>query len=566
MFSFTQRENNDNVRGLRNLGNTCYLNAVLQTLSSCPSFVSYVEYLSEQKGVGKVTSSLSLLSDLRGPGNGPVNPNVLFNCLVKTNKEFRGNNQQDSLEVLESLLNCVKDENALFSSWRYDKMVRKALVQQAHGLIGSAKKTRMNNSSLPIVHADCLTNPFQGWMGSHIECQTCSSSAGPSSQRWMPTRHQVFTNLPLPIPTASSQRMRNQQGNSAPFHSVSDGKISLYHCLDEFFEQDALSGITCSACSIQSTVAAYKLLEQQVKHKKCKDEREDCFRNGGVQNDNNDQFIHQIVKTMLKPLSSMRVVGERDGLITDFDAGYSDITNSIIEEFESNGFTTKSRCGSESSGDNSPTSILLAQSSNDTTDTTDTESSSSTSFEPQKVEQVKNMFQSLRRLTHTDAMKRTAISRLPRLLCLYLCRRVYDDRTGKMRKVSDHVAFPTTLSMVPYFSPDGSMRCSSSSKPDASSGMNKFRTMGGRSTGSFSMGGIMGSAIAEAGNFGKFALRAVIEHSGNADTGHYIAYCLVQKKTSLVWEMFSDEMHKQVSEERVLAAQATMLFYERLTV
>lgn len=47
-------------------------------------------------------------------------------------------------------------------------------------------------------------------------------------------------------------------------------------------------------------------------------------------------------------------------------------------------------------------------------------------------------------------------------------------------------------------------------------------------------------------------------------TGHYVAYCLVQEQPQRVWELFSDEKHAKVTEADVLAAQATMLFYDRV--
>jgi hypothetical protein len=43
-----------------------------------------------------------------------------------------------------------------------------------------------------------------------------------------------------------------------------------------------------------------------------------------------------------------------------------------------------------------------------------------------------------------------------------------------------------------------------------------------------------------------------------------VAYCLVQEQPQRQWRLFSDEQHIQVPETTVLAAQATMLFYERV--
>jgi ubiquitin C-terminal hydrolase len=49
------------------------------------------------------------------------------------------------------------------------------------------------------------------------------------------------------------------------------------------------------------------------------------------------------------------------------------------------------------------------------------------------------------------------------------------------------------------------------------------------------------------------------------ETGHYVSYCLINDKPQRCWEYFSDELHHPVSEEVVLAAQATMLFYEKVS-
>jgi hypothetical protein len=161
------------------------------------------------------------------------------------------------------------------------------------------------------------------------------------------------------------------------------------------------------------------------------------------------------------------------------------------------------------------------------------------------VQRLQEMFLSLRQQIRTDAVKRSSISRLPPLLCLYLCRRVYDERTGRMRKRDDHVAFPLVLSMASSFSPDTRMQVAA--KPA-----------------SLLPSSVLGGALRGDG-FGRYALRAVVEHRGNADTGHYVAYCLVDAQRRR-WELCSDDRHAEVKERDVLKAQAAMLFYERMAI
>lgn len=106
------------VRGLRNLGNTCFLNSVLQAVSSCPSFVAHVQSLSELGG-GSGTFSKHLHHCLTGNNwiclleavphlhsfigpveirnndtQSPYNPHHVRRLLAKFNPDFEGNDEQ----------------------------------------------------------------------------------------------------------------------------------------------------------------------------------------------------------------------------------------------------------------------------------------------------------------------------------------------------------------------------------------------------------------------------------------------------------------------------------------
>jgi len=100
----------------------------------------------------------------------------------------------------------------------------------------------------------------------------------------------------------------------------------------------------------------------------------------------------------------------------------------------------------------------------------------------------------------TVMSKDLAISRLPPLLCLHLCRRVYNHATQEMTKIEDFVQFPLILCMDPFFGlvvdrmKDGANE----------SRINNVRTSGKPKP----TGGVF-----------NYQLKSIVFHSGSADAG-----------------------------------------------
>lgn len=153
----------------------------------------------------------------------------------------------------------------------------------------------------------------------------------------------------------------------------------------------------------------------------------------------------------------------------------------------------------------------------------------------------------------TDACKQLKISRLPEVLCLHLSRRLYNPTTGCMLKNRFKITFPTRLDMKQY------MESSVSSSESASSL-------------------ILGSNHSQSNT--EYNLRAVIVHHGDANTGHYTTYALLDAPGPTLsssaessyseistrnkrWMHFSDEKAVPVSQDEVLASEAYMLFYDK---
>lgn len=132
-------ENLPRVRGLTNLGNTCFFNAVLQCLAQTPYLLEVLNELSEPgeefilpggrckfqngeekdlppiKGClsswGSLTQALAeALQELQS-GGGVFTPSKLLNKLTSKCPQFAGGDQHDSHELLRQLLESVRSED-----------------------------------------------------------------------------------------------------------------------------------------------------------------------------------------------------------------------------------------------------------------------------------------------------------------------------------------------------------------------------------------------------------------------------------------------------------------------
>ncbi|XP_077471390.1 ubiquitin carboxyl-terminal hydrolase 33 [Stigmatopora argus] len=114
----TEEEDDVHVRGLtglKNIGNTCYMNAALQALSNCPPLTQFFlecgSLVRTDKKPALCKSYQKLVSDLWHK-NRPsyVVPTNLFQGIKAINPMFRGYSQQDSQEFLRCLMDQLHEE------------------------------------------------------------------------------------------------------------------------------------------------------------------------------------------------------------------------------------------------------------------------------------------------------------------------------------------------------------------------------------------------------------------------------------------------------------------------
>ncbi|XP_070602297.1 ubiquitin carboxyl-terminal hydrolase 33 isoform X1 [Erythrolamprus reginae] len=101
--------------GLRNIGNTCYMNAALQALSNCPPLTQFFldcgNLARTDKKPAICRSYYKLIMELWHKSRpGAVVPTNLFQGIKAVNPTFRGYSQQDAQEFLRCLMDLLHEE------------------------------------------------------------------------------------------------------------------------------------------------------------------------------------------------------------------------------------------------------------------------------------------------------------------------------------------------------------------------------------------------------------------------------------------------------------------------
>ncbi|XP_071610558.1 ubiquitin carboxyl-terminal hydrolase 50 isoform X2 [Heliangelus exortis] len=199
--------------GLRNLGNTCYMNAILQCLCSVPPLMEY--FLSgkyktalHMENAESATAFGCLMSDMWLGESDLVSPVNFYSALRKQYPIFSEGIQQDAQEFLICVLNGLHE----------------ALKKSSKRCIKDAKASREGVSETSII-----TQLFEGQLSYDITCLECRATTN---------RPESFTVLSLPIASKTS--------------------CSLQDCLKCFFQQDTLTHnnqIHCSCCGSKRDAA-----------------------------------------------------------------------------------------------------------------------------------------------------------------------------------------------------------------------------------------------------------------------------------------------------------------------
>ena len=193
-------KSNHGLTGLKNLGNTCFMNSAIQCLSSVEELTKYfllkkyseeINKTNKSGAKGKIAEAYySLISELWNGNSKYINPWDFRHIFVSFVKQFAGFSQQDSDEMLTFVLDSLHEDLNRVKVKPYSELKEKSENETEEEASLRWWKNHIERENSIIVDL------FHGQFKSVVKCPECDKIS---------TIYDPFMNLGLPIPSAQSK-------------------------------------------------------------------------------------------------------------------------------------------------------------------------------------------------------------------------------------------------------------------------------------------------------------------------------------------------------------------------
>lgn len=500
------------VPGLRNLGNNCFLNVVLQALASCVCFQSFLDDVIAEYGTDEqlvenmplVFSLASLLQELSSVSAQKVvlSPRQLMRAMSSYIPNFDLTSQQDAAEAFVHLLGTLKEE---VGGCYAPKISSLADTFASNNRILTPIQTEWQSE--PERWRRLFLGPFDGILNSGLTCQSCLSQIS--------NKFENFDCLPL-SPVLSNR------------YAIRVG-CTLEECLKQFIVAEHIENYNCSHCWHNAAIKYLSLMEGDKVELgnlgRCSDQEFcDCQKTYNLENlPWSNRFSHALKQLSIARCPRILCIQLKRVHMNDFGESFKlqgHISFPLILDVSS--FMT-TRLGVKIQEED----VVKIQEE-------DVQS------RPNSLPNHSNMHSGIIRMIKSGV--------------LYGGAREQIDADARIEIVSSSTSRQAILNNFP---------CSGSSESIQSN------------TQSQSIDTVDVSCTSDSQDTCLYQLVSVVEHFGRAGGGHYTVYRCVRPESSDVsgdcinqnsmrWFGVSDSHVDAVSVEEVLSAEASLLFYERI--
>ena len=520
-------------RGIPNYGQTCFLNSILQSLASLEPFLLYLERLQnsaeEDSSSNMVHVLYRILQTINGQREGRVDPRSLLKEIGETHSQFRSTTreQQDAQELLQALMDMLIALSDVSSISLGDSVLSLssflAQVDQEGRAIAAAeiaKQEVITEDAINVENQDITTQD-----GEEKKEETIAASVSEKKKEATNTTlgRKEVNDLGLLIMGGESWDGDTVTGSM--FESISSSTPSP---LNGWIG----STLQCTQCHHVRPIQNAPFLDIGiVPTSVSKYHHEGCYSNQPSKNSPASRFPFCKLSECLENFTAI----ER---VKDVECRHCTIKKQV-EIWEDEVFMLQGAVSS-----------LKARSKLEAGSGVQAECTAAEAhlnrlhgINPDEVDEIPagpGLIDAIGQDTNIvpcrgDALKCLLLTRLPTIVCVHIQRRYYDRRLDQMAKTIQHVEFEEVMDFGKY---------------SAYSGNDKGMT-GKRDQPNAKATPVL------------YRLMSVVEHSGNAFSGHYVAYRRDLASPGK-WIYVSDERVKSVSWQEVKARQAYMLFYEKM--